>query len=478
MNGAFIHDYLRNGALVNPIEYGKAYYARLPSTSMPYHPPLFPAMEAMFFFGLGVNLLAARLLVALATAAAVLLLYKLVLSTHGSHVIAAAATASFFFWRWSQWLSADVMLEAPAFALGVGSLFFLRNLGKEYRLRDGIAFALVAGAAVWTKQQAVFLGAVPFVYAVLVRNWRVLFGRTIWLSSVLFGVIVAALAALSLPFRGTEIDALPTAEYVDDVFFLQLGYYAEAFWREFGVIAVFMVGAFVYAAAARRRKRAPNDLYVAWVVPAFGLLLLLAPHDPRYLFFVLPALAVIGFQELFSLVRRVAGPKTAAWVVCGLAALWCGVNAGTKILYLRGPSEAARAVTTGKPTRILHCGRTCGSFIFAVRSLDEGHQTVVIRGDKLDPKTFGREELETFAHRYGINHIVIERTIEKAPWDDLANSPSASMVLDREIPLSSSEPLSNGTQRIFRFTNPSPEPENTLRLYIEKIASEVEMKFR
>src|ERR1700722_3369416 len=49
MNGAFIYDLIRTGHLFHPIAYAKVYYSHLPSLSVPFHPPLFPAIEALFF---------------------------------------------------------------------------------------------------------------------------------------------------------------------------------------------------------------------------------------------------------------------------------------------------------------------------------------------------------------------------------------------------------------------------------------------
>ena len=63
-----------------------------------------------------------------------------------------------------------------------------------------------AGAAVWTKQTAVFLGAVPFGVAILMRRWRVLFGTVIWISAALYAVLVLALIRMSSMFRGTDVE--------------------------------------------------------------------------------------------------------------------------------------------------------------------------------------------------------------------------------------------------------------------------------
>jgi 4-amino-4-deoxy-L-arabinose transferase-like glycosyltransferase len=96
MNGAFLHDLVRDGEFASPMQYAKAYYGRYPALSLPYHPPLFPLVESVFFFGFGVNLVTARILVALFVALAAVLLYHLILRTHGSHLLAFVSTATFF----------------------------------------------------------------------------------------------------------------------------------------------------------------------------------------------------------------------------------------------------------------------------------------------------------------------------------------------------------------------------------------------
>jgi 4-amino-4-deoxy-L-arabinose transferase-like glycosyltransferase len=128
MNGAFLHDMVREGELTSPVQYAKAYYGRYPALSLPYHPPLFPLVESVFFFGFGVNLVTARILVALFVAMAAVLLYHLILRTHQSHLLAFLATATFFWINGSQRVAADVMLEFPSLALAIAALLFLREL--------------------------------------------------------------------------------------------------------------------------------------------------------------------------------------------------------------------------------------------------------------------------------------------------------------------------------------------------------------
>ncbi len=117
-----------------------------------------------------------------------------------------------------------------------------------------------------------------------------------------------------------------------------------------------------------------------------------------------------------------------------------------------------------------------------MRSLDPHLRTIIIRGDKLPATMFALETFESFAHRYGINYVVLEHTELSQwegpmPWDELRVMPSASMVLERDVLMTSSETNLNGELRIYRFTNPARNPEDSLRLVIPKIGGAFDARF-
>ena len=64
LNGAALLDIVREGGLSRPVAWLRDYFAHYPALSMPYHPPLFPAVEALFYAAFGVSPVSARLAVA------------------------------------------------------------------------------------------------------------------------------------------------------------------------------------------------------------------------------------------------------------------------------------------------------------------------------------------------------------------------------------------------------------------------------
>jgi hypothetical protein len=136
--------------------------------------------------------------------------------------------------------------------------------------------------------------------------------------------------------------------------------------------------------------------------------------------------------------------------------------------FLRGPAQAADLLVDGSPQRILYCGSSDGNFVFAARARDPELRTQVISGDKLSAGVFSPAEFEKFAHRFGIEYVVLERSPRPRPYDVMATWNSRALVWDRDIPLVSSRPRWKGVLTIYRFTNPSPNPEETISLMMPR----------
>ena len=485
MNGAFLHDLAASGNLMRPVEYGKEYYSRLPALSMPYHPPLFPAIEALFFFVFGVKLVVARALVALAVGISAWFLYRLVRATEGSDALAACVTVAVFSSFYFQLVATDVMLEFPAFAFATAALHTVRDLKKGYTLRRALLFALLAAAAVWTKQFTVFLGAVPPLYALLERRWQILFSRPMWISTGLFAGAVALVAALSIPLHNAGISPLP----------LDAGAFRERIERNLlfytsrvppAALALAILAALCLAAGLiwLVRRRAWPDLrlgfYAVWGVTASGVVLLV-PHDPRYVFNVIPPAMAILFVILHRAGGTILGERR-AWVapaVLAGALLVSGLSFRPE--FLRGPAEAAALVVRSAPARVIYMGDADGNFTAAVRLLDPSLKTTVIQGEKLGPSAYQAEAFEAFCQHYGVGWAVFENTqspelaAKRQKWIALLRTPAPSMHPERSIPLESTRTRWRGTLEVYRVAL-SGRPTWTLTVPFWSVPGSVEVK--
>jgi hypothetical protein len=240
-------------------------------------------------------------------------------------------------------------------------------------------------------------------------------------------------------------------------------FYSDAVRNELGLMPALFAAAAVIWFLMSREKRG-NALYLAWALAAFLEVWFLPPYDIRYLFFAYPALAVLSAAALLRISSGLLSPGLAWAPPVAAAVIWLILGHSVPSVVLRGPSEAAAAAVAAHPQRVVYCGRFNGLFIFAMRSLDPALRTAVIRGDKLPASDLLPARFEDFAHRYGVTHVVLERRPVSRKWDALYASPSPSMELLEELPMESNDPLLSGRLRLFRFKNPSPQPESTLTL--------------
>ncbi len=463
MNGALIHDYIAAGKLQSPIRFAEQYYDRLPALSMPFHPPLFPAYEAAWFAVLGVNLFAARLAVAIAVGACVVLLFRLVESTHGSVALATAVPVAFLALPMSSEVGHDVMLEFPALLLLLGAVYCVRDLPRRMTLGSAIGFGLLGGAAVWTKQHTVFLGLIPFVAIGLARSGWLLVRPPVWVAAFLVGGLVLLLLAVPQPpsYKGF-VHEMPLHGMFDIVPH-NAAFYFRSVHQEFGTAAGAVILAATAVYLARQLSRgggSPELLYLAWSFAAIGFLLLIGRFDTRYALFAFPAFVVLGMAGLAAVGRRIAGLRGAAVAPIVAATLALAPSLAGQPYTMSGPDRAAEYVVADSARRILYCGLADGAFIFSVRTLDPTGQVTVIRGDKLPAAALTPAGMAEFTRRHGIDRVVLHRTVKVERWAAVWETPPASWEFETEFPVAARpNRLYDGLLRIYRVTDPSPYPE-------------------
>ena len=475
MNGVLIHDWLVSGQILHPLAFAHRFYSHLPATSIPYHPPLFPAVEALFYLAAGIHSWSARLAIAFLTFVAAVLLYHLVLATHGSRGFAALCVIITFLIPEFQRQSSDVMLEMPALACILGALWFLRRYGDHPTLRHAVLFALLAAAAIWTKQHAVFLIAVPFLLLAFQRNWRAFRQPPLWVATLLIAVAAAAIVGLAM-----EVHAGGNSEWGSFGVTTPFGNFAEYARKlaiENGVLPALILGAgalLVVAHAAVGREPDRNALYTAWIVPCVGLALVLPFIDERYLFNAYAPAVVLVCDALRRAIRGRSVRRLASVLAVPVLAFAWARPAG----YAHGPRQAAALVMAANPARILYCGgNKNGDFIFAVRERDTHLRTIVIRGDKLPPPLFAPAAFEKFVRDYGVNFVLFERRRDPRPWDALTARPTPSMLLVAAIPLSSSESQDNGQILVYRLLHPAAHPRNFIEYESDMVKSGLGVSF-
>jgi 4-amino-4-deoxy-L-arabinose transferase-like glycosyltransferase len=474
MNGAFMLDLVRHGQWAHAVQYGYWYYSRLPALSLPYHPPVFPAFEALVFAAFGVNTFAARLAIALATFAAVVLLYKLVLRTHQSQMLAACVTITMFALPRVQRLSATVMLEVPAMVFVLAAFFFITPDDDAFWTPRSLLFALFASAAIWTKQ-TVFLFLIPFMYVGLFWRWKLVRRPYFWIS-----VTSIALSGVCLSLLGRELgwnginQSWAKMKILDQVienshFYLN--------WK-ISLALFFMISAVLtYRLPAGNEDFRRERAYISWFLSVLLLLMVAPAYSFRYLYFAFPPLLVILLNSFYRILRPWLHDR--AWMVPAL--LPCAVLA-SGLTYpptvLRGPAEAAQSLHDAGYRRTLFCGTLAnGAFIFAVRSFDPSLNTIVIRGDKLPASTVTPEALNSLIRKYGIDSVVLEHVELPEPWDQLSPETMPFLSRQRVVTMADTDHYMEGTLSIYRVISPTNVPDTTLKIPSPVIGRDVDLHF-
>src|SRR5215472_845715 len=472
LNGAFILDMVRNWNVRHPVQYGYWYYSHFPALTLPFHPPLFPAFEALLFSVFGVGTFGARLAVSIATAVAALLLFRLVSKTHGSQLLALIVTASFFTLGTVEKLSNRVMLEIPALVFVLASLLFLVPVQDMFESPGSLGFGILGAMAIWTKQ-TVFLLPLPFIYAALGRNWKLLRRRFFWMN-----ICVLAVSALGLVILASQLNWNGINQSWAKTGLLQRLAQNSSFYLHKGMLGLVLVMICVisYRLPGGRDDLRKDRLYIAWLTAALLVLIAAPAYSPRYMFFAIPPLMLLFYHGLSRLGRSVL--PSCRWAI-PLAVCLVSVAYGLKtsrVPYFVGPSAAATFLHNHGYRRVLFCGNSNGAFIFALRSDDPSLSSTVIRGDKLPDGVYLPEQLNAFISQYGIDAVVLEHTEYGQPWDFLSPEVLPFLSLQRVVPMTDSTNEQSGSLSVYRVLKPSKVPNESLKVPISVLGRDVELR--
>jgi 4-amino-4-deoxy-L-arabinose transferase-like glycosyltransferase len=478
MNGVVLHDLVRDKAWGSPIAYYMKYFARYPSLSMPYHPPLFPAVEALFFTIFGISQFTARLTVASFVFGVGILLFRLVLGTHKSAAFAASATVVFLSIPLTQQLSADVMLEIPALFFALGSLICIQRCETGWSTPRAVAAGLLCFAAIWVKQ-CIFLALVPALIAIGHRRWKLLVTPPYLIHAAICTAAAGSLGWLWYRAGLTSVGRHWGSNGLLSSVAHSITYYSAFLLRPSVVIAL-LAAAAIAGLAARNGwwpavRKGFHPLYVAWIVSVLAVLLVVPARDVRYLWFVFAPVVVLclSWFHALELGRWLSRP----WLTPVLAGVAFAVSAATPLPHLTGPSAVARELLKYRPNRVLVAAASNGSIIFALRSLCSTCETVVIRADKLPAESFQPSKFDDMAHRLGVEMIVIEKARSSEAWTYLLQWPSKHMQLHTVIPQESTGYGWDGELMIYRYLNPSPLPEPLLTIPVRSSGQSVNLEF-
>ena len=368
--------------------------------------------------------------------------------------MAAASVLIFFSLPITQTLSSDVMLELPALFWVLASTVFMARARTAWGLRDAVLAGSLAGAAIWTKQ-TIFVGVIP-VLLLASRRFAGLRSGKLLVFWAIFGTFTAGYVLLGLAagFSGVSKSWAPVSipdrvirgiQYYDGVLHQQLGRTAIAWVL---AAAVLFVAALIKPGLRKAVLKDASIFYVCWLAACVGVLLAVPAYDERYLWFAYPALVVLAVIMVHALIATYSDLPKANAAVLAMATAFCLWNLRTEPIHVTGPYAAAAMNGTGG--RVLYCGASNGSFIFAIRMLDSRRTTHVIRADKV-VRSLNELGLAHFVQKFGINSIVAEANQNSSACNDFRQHAASLNAHRALVPIRSNVPTIDGSFEIYQL---------------------------
>jgi hypothetical protein len=380
INGFFWWDFLTS-APSSPKGFALSYYARYPTISPVAYPPLVYLLEGVCYHLIAPSPFVAKGVVQAFTLAGALYLAawlrRWVRPEAGWGGALMVLQPGMIIW------SNAVMLNVPATALTVATLFHTRRWSESGSPRHGFAAVVLAMLAFLTYFQA----AIPLL---VVPLWLVTNGH--WPKRIV--VVFAFLCLLPLALlisRWAPLSvsvALPSVERILDA--ESWIYYASAERKLLDRTILLLAPLGAIASIMDRSVRREVALTSVWIVVPYGVLSTIVAREARYGLFLVPPLlilATIGLWWVSRTAMTLVGGEVIRCFCAGLAALIAlgayGAQA-RRIPFAEG-FEPVVAFLENQATggRILYAGEYDGVFTFYLRAEDPAFRWAVVRASKL-----------------------------------------------------------------------------------------------
>ncbi|MBC7905701.1 MAG: glycosyltransferase family 39 protein [Rhodospirillaceae bacterium] len=463
LNGIFLRDLFAALPFDAPQRWAWDYYLQYPALTILFYPPLFPAVEAMFFALFGASSSVAQLTVSAFYAALALGTFSLMRRWLDPWQAAFAAMGLIGMAEVALW-GRQIMLEIPAFAALVWAfVLFLRHLdeGKPRHLYASLA---ILAAGLYLKQTIIFIAPVMLTGLWLARGRRMLADRHVWIAGTLFALALVPLAVLTVKFGQANMGSV--AGVADRVVardsLTGWLFYLRQLPSQAGWVPVILAAAYVVGRTWRLPVR-DHVLLLAWFVTGYVFFSAIDLKEARFTIVLLLPVAVTAFvvAARFGVV---------ACAVLGLG-LFGTTLAFAPVPAVKGYDVAAHWVRTALPEGgvVLFSGKRDGSFIFNLRILDPDRRYSIVRADKLlleiavrrelgvVEKPLSRDDILAATAKLNIAYVVAERDF----WTDLNNMATFQDILDNgpfeevaRLPISANVPHPDKELRIYRDTRP------------------------
>ncbi|MGH2509833.1 MAG: glycosyltransferase family 39 protein, partial [Ktedonobacteraceae bacterium] len=416
--GEYFADLFRSHPIEHPVRYTYEYYAHYPAIALGHWPPLFYFFEGVAFLVFGSSVVVARLTVLAFALFGLIFWFKLVKRLENEFV-AVAATLVLAFLPFILLYEKSVMLEIPSLALSITATYYWVRYLQEEIPKDLYWFALLAGLALLTKQNCIYLAPFCLLTIAASRKWRLVIRRRILWA---LGIVLLVAGPFYIFMEKVYGKAMRIAvEKGSHAIAHPWTYYLKAAPGQLGwpLLILALVGILTWRWWGKRENAI---LMLMWILSCYLTFNVFAEKAPRYIIYWIPPLVYFAIASLGS----VRLPARLRPVGLGILVLIIG-TVGWEAWrfqrpYVSGYEAAARGLMSAKdPGVVLYDGSLDANFIFFVRKFDPGMHCFVMRKGlyvTLIDKSYGsmqlaksKADIETIIGEYGIKYFVVEQNM-------------------------------------------------------------------
>jgi hypothetical protein len=365
----------------SPIEFAVRYFARYPVIQPTTYPPLLHVVEGLVFAIAGPSPYVARAIVLVTGIATGL--YTMQWGRRWIAPPAGWAGAMLGFVPGILTWSNAVMLNMPATALGLASIYYIRRWLESARTKHlALSVGLMAAVLVTYYPGAVAF-AVIAAFAISRRRAIRVDRKLIWVGAAIVAACVPLLIAI-------VFSPVHTARHLPSLAFLTQASTWILYWwilpqvMGWPLLALSLAGA--VAGLLTPRWRSEAALLATWFGALIVVLSLQPARDPRYLLLAAPALVLAAAVGIAAIAERWRAPRGVLSVIAIVVMFALGLVYARSIRVPRvtGFREAAEYLReVGPRDAVLYDGPRSQLFTFYVRMLDPAFERRVTEAGHL-----------------------------------------------------------------------------------------------
>ncbi len=297
-NGAvMIYEWLRSGQWLHPYEFAKSHYIQYPGFSVPFHPPIYPGLMALFFCLFGVSYVSARLFIGFCLGLLGCCFLRLLRQLGASPMIGFSCSLLLITLPEIAYWARTTMSEVPSLLLILFASSLFISWYQTSRPIYCWAMFLVAEMAFLSRLTTAGIVPAWFLYLMVSRQWKRLVDPHLVACSALYLAFNAAWVTAIMRFSRFETGAPVGARIPETSPWVNFLYYPTRLHLMVGwpTLLLALVGVLITIWLIRKKPvSSAGFFWICWFVSYFSFQMMqsLKQHnEPRYFFLALPSVA-------------------------------------------------------------------------------------------------------------------------------------------------------------------------------------------